>query len=597
MADDLAALSLAPHSLAAAYEDGLSPRAVIAEVYRRIAADHDRDPAVWIRLVDRAAAMAAADRLPADRSLPLWGVPFAVKDNIDAEGLETTAGCPAYAYRPDRDATVVARLRAAGAILIGKANLDQFATGLVGTRSPHGAPRSVHDARYVSGGSSSGSAVAVAAGLVGFALGTDTAGSGRVPAAFNGLVGIKPTPGLVPSTGVVPACASLDCVTVFAASAADGDAVRRVMAGVDPADPFSRAVAPVCVPAGRPRVGVLPPEQRETFGDQGAARLYDRAVAALGDLGWPVAAIDYAPLKDCAALLYAGPWVAERAAAVGDFVAADPDRCDPTVAQIIMGAGRYSARDAFEGRYQLQAYLRTAQPMWDQVDLLLLPTAPTQYTVAEVQADPVRLNANLGLYTNFVNLMGLAAVAVPAGTRALGGADLPFGVTLIGPGGSDGDLAHLADRLHRHLVPDAPGPVLARRHDGAVLLAVVGAHLTGQPLNHQLTDLGAELVEATATSSAYDLYALAGTVPAKPGLARRSDGAGHPIAVEVWRLTPAALGAFTALVPPPLAIGSVELASGAWVKGFVCEGHALEQAEPISRHGGWRAYLAAQAGS
>jgi allophanate hydrolase len=565
-----------------------APVAAVREAHARIRAYREVDPAVWVSLVPEAEALAAAAALEAEgpAGKPLYGVPFAVKDNIDTAGLPTTAACPAYAYDPTEDAPVVARLKAAGAILIGRTNMDQFATGLVGTRSPHGAPRCVFDRAYVSGGSSSGSAVAVAAGLVAFALGTDTAGSGRVPAAFNDLVGIKPTRGLLSTRGVVPACVSLDCVTVFAHDVADGDRVRRVAEGFDPADPWSRVAQPVPLPP-RPRVGVLPPEDREFKGDAAAAALYDAAIARARALGWEIVTFDYRPFRDAAALLYAGPWVAEREAAVGDFIRAHADACDPTVAGIILGGGGRSARDAFDGFHRLMALKRGTEAQWAKMDVMLLPTAPTQYRVEAVQADPVTLNANLGLYTNFVNLLDLAAVAVPAGVRESNG--LPFGVTLIGPAFSDGALAALGDALHRTVAPDRP-PVEAG--DGTVHLAVVGAHLRGQPLNHHLTDRGAAFLRTDRTAPDYRLYALAGTAPAKPGLVRAPGFAGPGLEVEVWALSHAAFGAVTEEVPPPLAIGTVTLADGTAVKGFLCEPAGLEGAEEITRHGGWRAWRA-----
>ncbi|MQX36348.1 allophanate hydrolase [Roseospira navarrensis] len=563
-----------------------SPVAAVRAAFARIRAYQAVDPAVWVALVPEHEALAAAEALEAagPEGKPLYGVPFAVKDNIDTAGLPTTAACPVYAYLPNEDAPVVARLKAAGAILIGRTNMDQFATGLVGTRSPHGAPRCVFDRDYVSGGSSSGSAVAVAAGLVAFALGTDTAGSGRVPAAFNNLVGIKPSKGLLSTRGVVPACASLDCVTVFAHDVADADRVRRVAEGFDPADPWSRVAAPVPLPP-HPRMGVLAPADRDVKGDHAAAALYDAAIDRARALGWEIVAFDYRPFQAAAALLYAGPWVAEREAAVGDFIRAHEDACDPTVAGIILGGGGRSARDAFDGLHRLAALKRETEAQWAAMDAMLLPTAPTQYRVAEVEADPVALNANLGLYTNFVNLLDLAAVAVPAGFRE--GNGLPFGVTLIGPAFSDGALAALGDALHRTVAPDlAP----FEGADGTVHLAVVGAHLTGQPLNHQLTGRGAALLRTTRTAPDYRLYALAGTTPAKPGLVRSPGVDGPGLEVEVWALSRAAFGAFTEEVPPPLAIGSVTLADGSRVKGFVCEPAGLEGAEEITHHGGWRAW-------
>ena len=560
------------------------------------------DPAVFITPVTRADLVAAAralmERHPEPNSLPLWGVPFAVKDNIDVAGLPTTAACPAFAYRPDADAHVVARLKAAGALVTGKTNLDQFATGLNGTRSPYGAPRSVFSPEHISGGSSSGSAVAVAAGLAVFALGTDTAGSGRVPAAFNNLVGIKPTPGLLSSAGLVPACRSLDCISVFSACVADGLTVRRIAEGVDPADAFSRAVPPVALPQA-PRFGVLAGAEREFFGDTETERLYDASVERFESLGATPVPFDYAPLREIAALLYGGPWVAERLAAVEDFFATNAEDFDPSVRAIVESAKGFSAVDAFRGRYRFEALKRRAEAIFAEVDLLLLPSAPTTYTVAEMRDDPIALNSRLGLYTNFANLLGLAAIAVPAGFRADG---LPAGVTLIGPGGSDEALGPFADALHRGAACGAgldravTFPAVAVPEPEGIPLAVVGAHLSGLPLNGQLRDLDARLVGPARTAGDYRLYALPGTQPAKPGLVRDPGFAGPGLEVEVWALAPAAFARFVAAIPAPLGIGRIALADGREVSGFLCEAHAVAGAEEITRHGGWRAFLAAHPG-
>ncbi|CAA7616641.1 allophanate hydrolase [Magnetospirillum sp. UT-4] len=561
--------------------------AVIELAYARI--ESCPDPAVWISLRPKAEVLAELAGL--DPALPLYGVPFAVKDNIDVAGLPTTAACPAFAYTPAADAPAVARLRAAGAVVLGKTNLDQFATGLVGVRSPHGAPRCVFDDRYVSGGSSSGSAVAVARGQVAFALGTDTAGSGRVPAAFNNIVGIKPTKGLLSTSGVVPACRSLDCVTVFAASAGEGAAVRRIAQGFDATDPFSRAEPPRPLPLAGLRVGVPQAAERAFYGDAEAAALYARAVESLGAA---LVEIDFAPFREAAILLYGGPWVAERLAALEDFLASNADDFDPTVRKIVEGAGGHSAVDAFRGRYALAALKQRTDAQWRKMDVLLLPTAPTIHKVADVQADPIRLNSQLGHYTNFVNLLDCCAVAVPAGFRADG---LPFGVTLVAPAFADDDLARVADNLHRRLEPSfgaarAALPEAAEAAgDGLIRLAVVGAHLEGQPLHGQLTERGAQLVARTRTTPDYRLYALAGTTPPKPGLVHTPGFAGPGIEVEVYAMEAAAFGTFTAAVPPPLAIGSVRLAEGTLVKGFVCEPAGLDGATDITAYGGWRAFL------
>ncbi|MEI6097007.1 MAG: allophanate hydrolase [Alphaproteobacteria bacterium] len=580
-------------ALQAAYAGGLTPLDVVEEVIRRRDALADR--AVFITETPAEALLDAARAVMAGpRDLPLWGIPFAAKDNIDVAGLPTTAACPAFAYAPDTDATLIARLRAAGAIVIGKTNLDQFATGLNGTRSPYGAPRSVFNADYVSGGSSSGSAVAVASGLCAFALGTDTAGSGRVPAMFNNLVGIKPTPGLVPNTGVVPACRSVDVVTVFAGSVAEGVTVRRVMEGYDPADPFSRAATPAALPPGL-RIGVLQGAEREFFGNAEVEALYDAAIARAVSLGATILPFDYAPFREAAALLYDGPWVAERLAAVEGFFATNEGDFDPTVRKIIAGAKKYTSVDAFNGLYKLNAIKQQVAPVWNAVDVLMLPTSPTTCAVADMLADPIVRNSQFGRYTNFVNLMGLAAIAVPAG---FGPSGLPAGITLIGPAFSDDALAPIAGAMHAAAacgmgkdraasVPPAPVPEIPA---GWLPIAVVGAHLTGMPLNHELTGPGGVKLAETTTVSGYRLYALPGTVPPKPGLIYDPAFSGPGISVEVWALPAAAFGAFVARIPAPLGIGKLALADGSTVSGFLCEMHVTKDAEEITTYGGWRAY-------
>ncbi len=580
-----------------AYERGTTtPEAVINTVYDRI--DACPDKAIWISLVPREDALAAARALAdqdVDReTLPLFGIPFAVKDNIDCAELLTTAGCPSFAYDPQEDATAVARIRAAGAILIGKTNLDQFATGLVGTRSPYGAPQSAFSEDHISGGSSSGSAVAVARGLVSFALGTDTAGSGRVPAAFNNIVGYKPTRGLGSTKGVVPACRTLDCVSVFAVTCGDASTVKTVMEGFDAADLYSRPLETRPLAGASFQFGVLDAKSRNFLGDGAAEQAYDLSVENMRKLGGTPVDIDYTPFRKAAELLYAGPWVAERYAAVGSHIERGLDDIDPTVATIVRGGKAPSAESAFVGQYTLADYRRELERVWERIDVLLLPTTPTTYRFDEISKDPIGLNANLGLYTNFVNLLDCAGVAVPAGF----GDGLPRGVTLIGPAFTDRGLLALGDKLHRALGREtragATDHALASAetsgHQG-IELAVVGAHLSGQPLNTQLVSRGAKCLETTKTAETYRLYALADTVPPKPGL-QRTPGTGAAIEVEVWALSDQAFGSFTAEVPAPLAIGNVELADGRWVKGFVCEPWALEDAKDISEFGGWRAYLA-----
>ena len=593
-------------SLEAAYHSGtLTPATVVAGIYEQIARAGERP--VWIALVDRDQNLRRAEALEAESAaltLPLYGIPFAVKDNFDVADMETTAACPAFAHPAAETATVVRRLLEAGAILIGKTNMDQFATGLVGTRTPYGICSSVFDAKYISGGSSAGSALAVAQGLVSFALGSDTAGSGRVPAAFNQLVGLKPTRGWLSTHGLLPACRTLDCVSVFAETCADAARIFAVARGFDPADPYSRApaacqgAAPWSASSGF-RFGVPTLESMQFFGDSDAAECYRAAIAQLTEIGGAAVEFDYRPFAQAANLLYKGPWVAERFAAVGNFIAAHPETVDPTVGAIVRGAEKFSAADAFEGAYALKALEQTCGTVWERVDFLLLPTAPTQYTIAQVQAAPAELNSNLGYYTNFVNLLDLAAVAVPAGFKTNG---LPFSVSLIGRAFADEGLLLMADRLHRKLAsrlggstrelsrtpriapPDAP--------PGCIPMAVVGAHLAGQPLNWQLTQRKARLLARTRTDGDYRLYALANTTPPKPGLVYEPGFNGAGIEIEVWAVPEETVGGFLNSIPPPLALGTVRLADGSAVKGFLCEPSGIDGALEITHLGGWRKFIA-----
>jgi allophanate hydrolase len=576
------------------YLSGAStPSRCIEQVLARIAAA-DR-PEIWIHRADPADLLAqarvldgvlAAEGAAALARLPLLGIPFAVKDNIDVAGMPTTAACPAFAYVPDRSAPVVDKLVAAGALLVGKTNLDQFATGLVGTRSPYGAVRNAIDADYVSGGSSSGSAVAVALGMAGFALGTDTAGSGRVPAGLNGIVGLKPTRGLLSTRGVVPACRTLDCVSVFASGVADAWKVVQVAAGYDAADPYSRTIPMRGVRRRGYRIAV--PAQLEFFGDAAAQSAFEATLARLRALpGCTFGTVDYAPFRDAAALLYQGPWVAERHAAVGAFIDAQPDAAHPVVAGIIKQATTYDATAAFTGQYRLAELRRMAEESLADYDFLLVPTTPTMPRIADVLERPVALNSQLGYYTNFVNFFDMAALAVPGEMRPDG---LPAGVTLIGGAGSDHLLATAAAALLGGADADALAADPLPFVEPTVQVAVVGAHLAGQPLNWQLLERGARKVASTRTAPRYRLYALRNTTPPKPGLAR-VERDGVAIAVEVWELPLRRFGEFVAEIPQPLGIGTLELADGRWVKGFICEPAAIADATDISVFGGWRAYL------
>lgn len=578
----------------------IRPSDIAAEVTRRCDA---ADPAIWIARPSADALMAEArrlDRLDPERH-PLLGIPFAVKDNIDVAGLPTTAGCPAFEYAPERDAEVVRRLREAGALVIGKTNLDQFATGLVGVRSPYGVPGNSFDPAFVPGGSSSGSAVAVARGLCAFSLGTDTAGSGRVPAAFNNLVGWKPTKGLLSTTGLVPACRSLDCISVFALTAADAASVADIVTAYDEADPFSRA---------RPkaergsanwrgvRFGVPLAANLDFFGDADSEALYRKAVTAAERLGGEPIGADITPFLDAARLLYEGPWVAERYIAVQELIERNPEALHPVTREITLGGRDPKATDLFRAEYRLAELRRAAEGVLAGFDVLLLPTAGTNYRIAEVEADPIRLNSNLGRYTNFMNLLDLAGVAVPAGFRPDG---MPFGVTLAAPAFHDRRLLALAGGLHRELSPfvgamRTPLTAAPPKHDSetdVLEIAVCGAHMSGLPLNGELTNLGGTLVRQARTVENYRFYALAGPEPARPGLVRVPKGGGA-VDVEIWRLPAHAVGALLAAIPAPLGLGSIALADGSTVKGFLCEAAATEDARDITAFGSWRRYLEAR---
>jgi allophanate hydrolase len=584
----------------------LTPVGIVEGVLARIAARGDDK--VWIHLLPHAELIARAQALAKAGAAgqPLYAIPFAIKDNIDVAGHPTTAGCPDFAYHPGQSAAVVERLLAAGAILIGKCNLDQFATGLSGTRSPYGAPSNVFHSEYISGGSSSGSAVAVAAGLVSFALGTDTAGSGRIPAAFNNLVGLKPTRGLLSTRGVVPACRSLDCVSILALSAEDAEDVLDVAQAFDSADPFSRREERA-VGASLPRTvrgcrfGVPQAMQLEFFDNVEGAERFAETLRLIERLGGSLTEIDFAPFLQTARLLYDGPWIAERYAAIRDFVDRRPDSLHPVTRQIIAGGAKPLAADAFLGYYRLKELRRATEPSWERMDVLLTPTAGRMYKIAELLAEPIKLNSNLGYYTDFINLLDLSAVALPAGFERGG---LPFGVTLAAPAWCDSALLTIADALHRaqqprlgatrHPLPPRQRAAAARgggAGNDTVRLAVCGAHMSGLPLNHQLIERGASLLRRCRTAARYRLYALPGGPPPRPGLVR-SD-AGRAIEVEVWQLPRTSLGTFVDGIPAPLGIGTLELEDGEEVKGFLCEAYAAKGAQDITDLASWRRYLAA----
>ena len=574
--------------------ENLQPEA-LAELLAELSSD---DPA-WISLATPAQLQTQldylAERLAAAEGdlsrLPLYGVPFAIKDNIDAAGWPTTAACPEFAYTAKADATVVARLRAAGAILIGKTNLDQFATGLVGTRSPYGAVPNSFDPAYVSGGSSSGSASTVARGLVVFSLGTDTAGSGRVPAGFNNIVGLKPTKGWLSNTGLVPACRTLDCISIFALTVADAQAVASIAGGYDASDAYSRknpVSAKVGMPA-KPRLAV--PTAPEFFGDAGNQQVFEQALGKLRELGAELVEIDFTPFQQLAEQLYYGSWVAERTVALEGV---EPAHINPVVRGIVDNGNKYSACDAYKAEYTRAELSRAINDALAGFDALVVPTSPTIRTLAEMEAEPVLFNSQFGTYTNFTNLADLAALALPAGFRDDG---LPAGITLIAPAWHDQALAAFGQRWQQALALPLgatqralPAQPSIGQAPGSVRVAVVGAHLTGMPLNFQLVTRDAVLVEQTTSSADYRLYALPGTVPPKPGLARVAED-GAEIIVELWDVPQARFGEFVAEIPPPLGIGNLQLADGRWVKGFICEPYALAGARDITSFGGWRAFI------
>ena len=608
MTDKLSMQNMTLNALQESYRNGeLDPHVFLTEKLQQAKNDQTN---IWLATISDAQLkeMLAVLSTKSIDELPLYGVPFAIKDNIDLSLLPTTAGCEAYRYQPQESAQIVKLLIEAGAIPLGKTNLDQFATGLVGVRSPWGAVKNSFNPEYVSGGSSAGSAVAVANGQVSFSLGTDTAGSGRVPAALNNIVGLKATKGLLSCTGVVPACKSLDCVTLFANSVDDLNLLLDVSAKLDSSDCYSRAntiensstyYSPNNSLVSK-KIGVPKTEQLAFFGNDSAQTLFANSVEQLKKAGAEVVTINFQPFLDAAKLLYEGPWVAERYAAIEEFFVKDPKQCLPVIETIIGGATEHSAVNTFKAMYKLQAFKVECDAILAELDLVITPTAGSAYTIAEVEADPIQLNSNLGYYTNFMNLLDYAALAVPAGFLDSG---LPFGVTLFGPAFSDRLLLSVGAQLQQinnfklgateYALPKLINKTISKiAMDGEIDIAVCGAHLTGFPLNTQLTERGGVLVKACSTSADYRFYALAGGPPFRPGLIRaKANDTGVAIDVEVWRLPLTELGSFLQGIAQPLGLGKVELDDGSWVTSFICEGYAIEDAIDISKFGSWKAYM------
>jgi allophanate hydrolase len=589
-------------ALRSAYAEGsLIPQTLMANI-RAYASEYQAHN-IWIHLLsedEQANYLSAlADKDPA--SYPLWGIPFAVKDNIDLAGITTTAGCKEFAYKPSQSAHVVQQLIDAGAIPVGKTNLDQFATGLNGTRSPWGACKNSFNAEYISGGSSSGSAVSVALGLASFSLGTDTAGSGRVPACFNNLIGLKPSRGLLSNSGLVPACRSLDCITIFANGTDDANSVLSIAEGFDSNDAYSRAnpylnqSRQYGVRAGSLKVGIIPAAQLNFFNDDAYALAYQATLEQLEQEGFEFVEIDYAPFAEAAKLLYEGPWVAERYLATQPLIDENPEAIFPVVRDIIAKGNEPKATDLFRAEYRLNALKKICDQQLAAVDCLLTPTAGTCFTIEEMLEEPILRNSQLGYYTNFMNLLDMAAIAVPTQMTDQG---LPFGITLVGPTFSDRALLSIANRIHTSAnlpmgastQPLAASSAPAIGASDRIDVLVCGAHLEGLPLNWQLKERGAVLKSKTLTAAVYRMYALAGGPPFRPGLILDEDQ-GQAIKVEIWSIPADQFGSFVNGIPSPLGIGKIRVADGSVVSGFICESFGLAGAKEITEYRGWKSYM------
>ncbi|MES9854323.1 MAG: allophanate hydrolase [Candidatus Thiodiazotropha sp. L084R] len=589
-------------SLREAYTAGkLTPEQVLSDIRQR-AAEYD-DYNIWIHLLsetEQASYLQRVHQMDPGES-PLWGIPFAIKDNIDLEAIPTTAACDEFAYTPEESATVVDQLIAAGAVPVGKTNLDQFATGLNGTRSPWGACKNAFIPEYISGGSSSGSAVSVALGMASFSLGTDTAGSGRVPACFNNLIGLKPTKGLLSTNGLVPACRSLDCITIFTYDTDDANLVLSVAEGHDAEDVYSR-----CNPyqnqmrnygerGGCIKVGVVPDKQLNFFGDSVYEQAYKSTLEHLEESGFEIVEIDYEPFDEAAKLLYEGPWVAERYIATQPLIDENPEAIFPVVQKIIAPGESLKATDLFKAQYRLNGLKQVCDKQIEQVDCMLTPTAGTCFTIKQMLNEPILHNSQLGYYTNFMNLLDLSSIAVPTQISSNG---LPFGITLVGPAFADRALLSIANRIHKSCGLTAGASQFGINSSTAqevgsverIDVVVCGAHLEGLPLNWQLTERGAILKAKTKTEPVYRMYSLAGAPPKRPGLILDEQN-GSAVEVEVWSMPADQFGSFVNGIPAPLGIGKVRLSGGSVASGFICEAYGVLDAEEITSYGGWKAYL------
>jgi allophanate hydrolase len=590
-------LTMTIPSIHKAYAGGAKPMDIIETVFQRI--EEVNDPGIFITLFDKADVLLDGEKLGVfDPDLPLWGVPFVIKDNIDAKGYETTAACPEFAYVAKEDAFVVAELKKAGAILIGKTNLDQFATGLVGVRTPYGAPLNAVDPEIVPGGSSGGSGVAVGHGIVPFSLGTDTAGSGRVPAALNNIVGLKPTLGALSATGVVPACKSIETVSIFALTVEDAYAAFRVANSYDAEDTYARHIENTELTKPKPdlKVGIPSKDSIQFMGDAAQEKSFYASVELLKEQGYGISEIDFTPLYEIAQMLYYGSWVAERYTVIEELLKTNPDAIYPVTKKIISLAEERSAADAFRGFYKLKELIRNVEPELSEVDVLCVPTIPTFYSVEDLEADPVTPNNNFGTYTNFVNLMDMCGIAVPTPARE---DRRPGSVTILAGKDEDALVASVATSLEcvgeRKLGATdchfSEKTELPASKPTTIDIAVCGAHMSGLPLNNELTSRGATFLRAAKSAADYKFYALAGGPPSRPGMVKCAKGAGSEIELEIWSMPIEEFGGFMKTIPAPLGIGSVSLSDGSQVNGFICEAAGAEGGEDITHLGDWRHFL------